>query len=90
MILIFITAYEFSAGPVLWVYMPEVLNTSGQTLAAAASWVFIIVVSFTTPYIQTAAGPWVFYIFGICNGLGCIFIITLVIETKGFHKFEIQ
>ena len=29
MILLFITAYEFSAGPVLWVYMPEVLNSAG-------------------------------------------------------------
>lgn len=45
-------AYEFSGGPVLWVYIPEVLNCAGITLAAASNWLSIILVSFVTPALK--------------------------------------
>ncbi len=89
-VLVFIVAYEFSAGPVLWVYIPEVLNNAGVTLAAVASWIFIIIVSFATPTLQAATGPWIFYIFAICNGLGALFQWAFLIESKGRTRYEMQ
>ena len=48
-ILLFIAAFEFSAGPLLWAYMPEVLNGSGVMLGAVTNWLFVIIISVVTP-----------------------------------------
>lgn len=37
-----------------------------------------------------AVGPWLFHIFGIFNILGCCFIASQVVESKGRSKLEIQ
>ena len=90
LILVFIIAYEFSAGPVLWIYIPEVLNTAGLSLASSATWIFIIIISLTTPILQKAANEWVFFIFGICNFCGAVFQWIFLIESKGRSRFEMQ
>ena len=66
MILLFIVAFEFSAGPLFWAYMPEVLNPAGVTVGGAVNWIFTIVISLVTPQLAKL-GQWMFYIFGICN-----------------------
>lgn len=78
MILLFIAAFEFSAGPLFWAYMPEVLNPAGVTVGGAVNWILTIIISLVTPQLAKL-GQWMFYIFGICNFLvsvgtdsGCI------------------
>ncbi len=90
LVLVFIIGYEFSAGPVLWVYIPEVLNKAGVTLMAVANWVFIIVVSLVTPAIQDATGPWIFFIFGMCNVAGALFQLVFLKESKGKSRYDLQ
>ena len=66
MILLFIVAFEFSAGPLFWAYMPEVLNPAGVTVGGAVNWILTIVISLVTPQLAKL-GQWMFYIFGIFN-----------------------
>ncbi len=89
-ILVFIIAFQFSAGPIVWVYTPEIVNRAGITIATAATWLFIIAVSLGTPYLNKYTGPWVFYIYGICSGVAFIFILVFVIESKGRTLYEMQ
>lgn len=74
----------------LWIYLPEVLNTAGLTLASAATWFFVILISLTTPMLQMAIDEWVFFIFGVCNFLGAVFQWVFVIESKGRTRYEMQ
>ncbi len=48
-LLAFIAGYEFSIGPLLWLYMPEVMNDSGVRVGTNLNWMFVIVISLTTP-----------------------------------------
>ncbi len=67
--LLFIAAFEFSAGPLLWAYMPEVLNGAGVTIGAAINWLFVILISVITPPMSDNWREWMFYFFAIFNAL---------------------
>ena len=64
--MVFIVAFEFSGGPLLWAYMPEVLNTAGVTLGTVINWLFVLIISLVTPRLAKT-GQWMFYIFAIFN-----------------------
>ena len=65
--LIFVVAFEFSAGPLLWLYMPEVLNGAGVSAGTAVNWIFVIIISVSTPQLANSIDEWMFYIFAIFN-----------------------
>lgn len=67
-LLVFIAAYEFSIGPLLWLYMPEVLNNAGVRVGANLNWIFVVVISFITPQLAKL-NEWMFFIFAILNAL---------------------
>ena len=66
-VLLFIAAFQFSAGPVFWAYMPEVLNSAGVTLVVGTNWLFVIVISLITPTMADNLQEWLFYFFAIFN-----------------------
>ena len=72
-VLIFVVAFAFSAGPLLWLYMPEVLNGAGISVGSVVNWLFVIIISVFTPMLANSVGEWMFYIFAIFN-----FIVILI------------
>ena len=95
-LLVFIAAYEFSIGPLLWLYMPEVLNNAGVRVGANLNWIFVVVISFITPQLAKL-NEWMFFIFAILNAMvsvsstqGFVFLLVFLIESKGRSRVELQ
>lgn len=65
-VLVFLTGFFFSSGPLLWIYLPETLNSKGVTIGAAMNWLSVIVISLITPQLQKL-DQWMFYIYAILN-----------------------
>lgn len=76
-------------GPILWAYLPEVLNSAGVALAAMTNWLFVIVISLATPALADL-NSWMFFIFAILNLLGFLFMLFFVVESKGRTRPQIQ
>lgn len=51
MIILFIAFFEFSMGPILWLYNAEIMNNKSSTLAAGVNWITVLIVSNFTPYL---------------------------------------
>lgn len=78
--LLFVVAFEFSAGPLLWLYMPEVLNGAGVSAGTVVNWVFVIIISISTPQLANHIGEWMFYIFAIFN---------VIVRHISFYKMKL-
>ena len=76
-------------GPILWAYLPEVVNSAGVALAAVMNWLFVIVISLTTPLLANLNSG-MFYIFAGLNVLGFLFVVFFIVESKGRTRPQIQ
>lgn len=50
-ILIFIVMFEFGPGPVIWIYMSEIMNEKGVAVATFVNWTFTLLIGFITPVV---------------------------------------
>lgn len=75
-----------SLGPIVWIYLSEIVPENGVALGAAASWVCTIVISLIFPLLAEHY-IWVcFLFFSGCVALGFFYSIVKVKETKGKNK----
>ena len=74
-ILIFLAGFFFSLGPLLWIYLPETLNSKGVATGAAVNWLSVIVISLVTPQLQKL-NEWMFYIYAILNAVVSVSLIS--------------
>ena len=51
-VLIFLSGFSISMGPVFWAYLPEVLNSNAIILCSAAVWFTTTTVSVVVPSLQ--------------------------------------
>ena len=86
---IFITAFSFSAGPVNWVYLAEILQPNAMSVAFFFHWVIIIIDAFSLPD-DPADIAYLFITCGIFTFSGFILIIIFVPETKGKNQAQIN
>ena len=71
----YVGLYATSLGPVLWVYLPEVLPPIGQSAATFLNWLFTIVVTFTTPIMLETPGPsWTFWLYAAFCLTGAVYV----------------
>src|SRR6185312_14393831 len=49
LMLLFVTLFEFSLGPITWIYMSEVMTEKGVSLGTLANWLFTILMALLTP-----------------------------------------
>jgi MFS transporter, SP family, xylose:H+ symportor len=70
--LIYLAGFAISHGPVLWIYLSEILPRRGLTLAVATNWIFVIIVVGLVPTMINGIGDnskvgagWTFIIFAI-------------------------
>jgi len=86
----YMVAFGFSLGPVVWLYIPEVLPDAGVSIAVLLNWVVAFMVAQGFPTLQEFAGTGIsFILFAAFCALGIVFIGTYVKETKGKTDAEI-
>jgi SP family galactose:H+ symporter-like MFS transporter len=95
MLLIFITGFAMSAGPLIWVLCSEVQPTRGRDFGISAStfmnWAANFVVGLTFLSLLTALGTGpTFWLYAALNALFILLTIKLVPETKGVSLETIE
>mmetsp|Transcript_12551 Transcript_12551/g.12346 ORF Transcript_12551/g.12346 Transcript_12551/m.12346 type:complete len:162 (+) Transcript_12551:1176-1661(+) len=89
LILLFVVFFEFSLGPIVWIYMSEVMTEKGVSLGTLANWIFTIIVALLTPTLIDGIGGYIFTCFGVLCFICAIFVLFLVKETKGLSNQEV-
>lgn len=83
--LTFVFFFEISAGPIMWLYLAEILPASGVSVGSALNWIFVIAVSLSSPTLldDDSSTKITFFVFGGFCALGLAFSIRTIKETKG-------
>jgi len=82
-ILVYIVAFGISLGPIVWIYVAEILPDLGVSLAALANWSCAVLVIQTFPLLQEWTNARVsFGVFLVSCIAGLVFVTVWVKETK--------
>ena len=103
--MLFIVLFQFSLGPLLWIYMSEIMTEKGLTLSTALNWaVNVCIAIFTGDLIDLLSSPDEKHpthdpkdtgsgiLFLICGGLSTIcglFCLVFLKETKGLPEKQV-
>ena len=80
----FVCFFEFSSGPILWLYAAEIMVPKALSLAFLINWVTIIIISLLTQEMIDAMGiKAVFWLYAGLTLIGFIYVWIWIIETKG-------
>jgi MFS transporter, SP family, galactose:H+ symporter len=88
-LMLFIIFFEFSLGPLLWIYMSEIMTDKGLSLGVGVNWITTCFIGFFTKTLITAFGGGdlgsgrLFVGCGAITALCGVFVIFVVKETKG-------
>uniref|UniRef100_A0A7S3IJ38 Hexose transporter 1 n=1 Tax=Strombidium inclinatum TaxID=197538 RepID=A0A7S3IJ38_9SPIT len=92
--MLFIAFFEFSSGPITWLYMAEIMQDKAVSLATVLNWIINLIISVITPSLIKAIGDenvgWIFIVMGGFTVAGTIFIIAFMKETRGKTAAEIE
>ena len=84
-------SFGISLGPVVWLYLPEILPEKGVSIAALANWVFCGIIGFCFPIVNKSIKiQGTFLIFLICCVFSLFYVFFFVKETKGKSSEEIE
>lgn len=90
-ILLYMFGFGLSLGPVVWLYLPEILPEKGVSIAALANWVGCLIIGLCFPIVKDAIKiQGTFLIFLACCVASLIYIALWVKETKGKSGEEIE
>lgn len=103
-LLLYIMFFEFSLGPLLWVYMSEIMTEKGLSLGVGVNQIVTVAIAFFTNSLISAFGGSSPFeeinnelgtgrLFLTCGGItfGCaIFCFLIVKETKGLSDQQVQ
>lgn len=96
LLMLFIILFEFSVGPILWLYMAEICQDKAIGLASCLNWLIgLIISSAIPPVIKAIKTPendnvgYIFIFYGIITAVGLVFIYFFMYETKGKTQQEI-
>ena len=87
-----IVAFEFSFGPIFWLYVSEVCNDKATSVTTVVFWLQILAFSILTPYMINDWLPdgrtWLLFTF--FSFFGLLFIIFVMKETKGKSEEQVK
>lgn len=49
MTMLFVCAFEFAPGPIMWLYNGEILNDKAVSVAVFLNWTFVLIIGLITP-----------------------------------------
>jgi hypothetical protein len=93
--MLFIIFFEFSLGPLLWIYMSEIMTDKGLSLGVGVNWITTVFIAFFTKDLINAFGSGdigsgrLFVTCGVITALCGLFVIFIVKETKGLSEQEV-
>eukprot|EP01067_Filipodium_phascolosomae_P006206 Filipodium_phascolosomae@DN447_c0_g1_i1.p1 len=88
--LLFLCFFEFSIGPVMWLYAAEIMTETGMAAASLVNWATTIIFGFcTSPMFKLFTPAGMYFIFAGISVVGLLFEIFCIRETKGLSKEEI-
>jgi len=83
-VLLFICFFEFSSGPILWLYMAEIMQDKAVSIGAFLNWFISLVVSISIPLlVKVVHIGYIFLFLAICTVIGTLFIVFFMEETMG-------
>jgi SP family arabinose:H+ symporter-like MFS transporter len=84
-LIIFMGNFGLSLGPIVWLYIPEILEPSRIAISTMANWASASLVTIMFPIIDHAMGAptYIFLFFAIYCTIAFFFSQKFVIETKG-------
>ncbi len=81
-IYLYFFSFNFSLGPIVWLYNSEILPEKGFSIATFFNYWGGFILIFVTPYAENYMSVMFGFFSGIC--LGCYFFIsTFLLETRG-------
>ncbi|MGB0369743.1 MAG: sugar porter family MFS transporter [Opitutales bacterium] len=91
----FIGAHGVGQGAVIWVYISEIFpahhRAHGTSFGVSVHWVFAAAITFIFPIVVNAFEPvYIFGFFAFMMVLQLIWVVTMVIETKGRSLEEME
>ena len=90
-ILVYMLSFGISLGPIVWLYLPEILPEKGVSLAASANWVGCGIIGIGFPIVKNAINiEGTFLIFLVCCLVALVYMFFCVKETKGKSHEEIE
>ena len=92
--MLFICFFEFSSGPITWLYMAEIMADKAVGIATVLNWTVNLVISIITPSLINAIGSdnvgWIFIVMGGFTVLGTVFMFFFMLETRNKTSQEIK
>ena len=90
-ILVYMFSFGISLGPIVWLYLPEILPEKGVSVAALANWVGCGIIGLFFPIVKDAIKiQGTFLIFLGCCVAALFYMFFCVKETKGKSPEEIE
>jgi sugar porter (SP) family MFS transporter len=89
--LCFVAFFEFSIGPILWLYAAEIMTETGMSAASLITWIVTIIFGlFTGKLFDLLTPEGMYFTFAGIDIVGLVFILFVIKETKGLSKDRIQ
>jgi hypothetical protein len=84
-LIIFMANFGLSLGPIVWLYIPEILEPDLIAFSTGANWATATLITILFPIIKDALGTaaYLFLFYAFYSLLGFFFNQKYVIETKG-------
>ena len=90
-VLLFIAFFEFSSGPIVWLYNAEIMQDKAVAVATFLNWFVSLVISICIPYLVKKYDiGWIFNFFATKTVFGSAFIYLFMEETRGKTPAEIN
>jgi sugar porter (SP) family MFS transporter len=91
----FVGAHAVGQGAVIWVYISEIFpakqRAEGQALGCSTHWIMAALITSIFPIAATAVAPgYIFVFFAGMMVLQLIWVLTMVVETKGVPLEQVQ
>lgn len=83
-VLLFISFFEFSTGPIVWLYNAEIMKDKAMSLATFLTWTLSLAISIAIPFmVKYISVGYIFLMFGLFTTIGTIYISIFMRETMG-------
>lgn len=87
--LVFITFFEISIGPIMWLYLAEIMTPRGAGFAYGVNWMSVIILSLFGLFLfGNVERSTVYLIFSSFCALGMLFILLFIKETSGLSTYR--
>ena len=87
--LLYVISFEFGPGPIVWIYMSEIMNDKGVAMGTFINWTFTLIFAVGTSSLFNWSSTWTFISFAASCSMGLIFVSLFIKETKGLTETEV-